>query len=199
MKRTKPVLILFLAYVAGCSSTPPEDRYYSLVLDAADDGVAKVNGDARMRVSLSRIDIPEFLESRAMALQTGGNEIQVAQHHFWAERLDEAIAKVLVRDITEAAKSVDIARGNQNSYCELRVEFDRFHATGNARVLVSGRYWLSSEEGSERGEFDLSQGLTSSGYASAVSTLRNSLVILAREIGGEIESGTVCQEPEPAA
>ena len=180
--------------MVGCGSTPPEDRYYSLVLEAADDGVIEQTEPADLTVNLSRIDVPVFLNSRAMALQTGANEVEIAQHHFWAEPLDEAIAKVLVRDISQTSSRIDIARdGRREANCELRVEFDRFHATDDGRVLASGRYWVSSASGSAKSEFDVSQRLGSSGYTSAVSTLRRSLGTLAADIAGEIEAAEHCQ------
>ena len=146
-----PLIVALALTVAACGSTPPEDRYYSLVLEAADDGVVETNGNAAITVALGRIDLPAFLDTRAMALQTGQNEIELAQHHFWAEPLDEAIGKVLVRDITESTMNIDIVRSAQvDADCELSVEFDRFHATDDTRVLSSGRYWLASANGSAR-------------------------------------------------
>ena len=92
-----------------------------------------------------------------------------------------------------------LPNGSQgDGVCELRLQFDRFHATDDARVLVSGRYWLRSVDGNASREFDVSQTLDTSGYASAVSTLRRSLGSLGRELGGEIEGNEGCRKPEPA-
>ena len=193
-------VVLLVTYLAACGSSPPENTYYSLVLDAAAGGVVQATGDAAINVNLTRIELPTFLESRALALQTGPNQVRSAHSHFWAEPLDEAIAKVLVRDITDAATGIDIDRDEQRKAdCELKVEFDRFHATDDARVLASGRYWIASESGSQKQEFDVSQRLASGGYSSAVSTLRDSLRSLAGEISEEIENGGVCQIADPTA
>ena len=187
-------LLLLAASVAACGSNPPEDRYYSLVLDAVEAEVPQANGDAAVRVSLNGITLPPYLESRAMALQVGSNEIRVSQNHYWAEPLDEAIAKVLVRDIEKETTTIDVLRYQDGDVdCRLKIEFDRFHATDDARVLVSGRYWLISEEGAAKVIFDNSQSLPSSGYASAVSTLRESLLRLATGIAAAIESAAACQ------
>ena len=187
--------------LAGCAATAlPEDSFYSLVLEAADEGAVEAVNDAEIRVDLARIDLPAFLNTRAMALQTGPNQVEVANHHFWAEPLEEAIGKVLVRDIGKETTAVAIDRnGRLNADCELRLEFDRFHGTDDGRVLASGRYWLSSDNGSQRSEFDVSRGLSRSGYGNAVSALRDSLTTLANEIGNEIENGSVCEKDELAA
>lgn len=193
------LIVLLASVVAACASTPPADTYYSLVLEAADEGAVEPNDDAVSQVVLSMVGLPAFLDSRAMVLQVGPNEVQSAQHHFWAERLDEAIAKVLVRDIMNASDTIFLPNTSQSDgACELRLQFDRFHATDDARVLVSGRYWLRSVNGNASREFDVSQILGTSGYASVVSALRHSLGSLGRELGSQIASNEGCRKPEPA-
>lgn len=183
--------------LTGCGSTPPEDRYYSLVLQAADEGAVATSESADVVVNLTHIDLPAFLDSRAMVLQTGANEVEIAQHNFWAESLDEAIGKVLVRDIAQSSRRIDIARNTQrDAACELRVEFDRFHATDSGRVLASGRYVLSSGNVTRQSGFDVSQRLSTDGYASAVVALRRSLADLATHIINEVEARDACR---PAA
>ena len=189
----KASVLLLAAYIAGCGSTPPADNYYSLVLEAAAEGVAQANSDAEITVNLMRIDLPPFLQSRAMALQTGPNQVRAANHHFWAEPLEDAIAKTLARDLSKTATLLNIERNNRrDASCELRVEFDRFHTSDDGQVLASGRYWLDSANGEQRQEFDVSRRLANGGYANAVSALRDALNSLAEDIGSEIASGDIC-------
>ena len=199
MMRKTVCVVLLATCLAACGSTPQEDTYYSLVLDAASNAAVWSNDAVDITVNLARIELPSFLDSRAMAMQTGPNEVRAARHHFWAEALDESIAKVLVRDITQSASTVDIERDRRwGADCELSVEFDRFHATDDGRALASGRYWITSEVGSRKREFDVSRRLTVNGYSAAVSTLRESLRSVAGEIAREIDNSGICQTAELA-
>lgn len=195
MTRSTFVLALVLG-LSACGSNPVEDRYYSLVL-AADDASEAIPADAATPVLLvGPVQLPEYLQRRGLALQVGANEIQTANHHFWAEPLDEAIAKVLVRDISSRTGGIvverDVGRWTEAGDCRLRIEFDKFHATDRARVVSSGRYWLSASASAARQEFDMTQTIAADGYAHAVTALRQSLRNLAAQIADDMQSSSAC-------
>jgi uncharacterized lipoprotein YmbA len=175
MTRHSLVVVVLLG-LAACGSNPVQDNYYSLVL-AADDVTAPVDtGESNPHLVVGPVQLPEYLQRRGIAMQIGANQIQTANHHLWAEPLEEAIAKVLVRDIADLASGVtvnrDAGRWSDSGDCRLRIEFDSFHATDRARVVGSGRYWLSSADREVRQEFDLTETLYGDGYAQAVAALR---------------------------
>ena len=195
MIRTRFVVVV-LSGLAACASSPVEDNYYSLVL-AADDVVAPDAGDeAQVHLIVGPVQLPEYLNKRGLAMQVGSNQVQTAYHHFWAEPLQEAISKVLVRDIAYLADGVtvdrDAGRWTVSGDCRLRIEFDKFHATDRSRVVSSGRYWISSADSSVKQEFNITQSIFADGYASAVEALRESLGVLATEIADTIESHPQC-------
>ena len=129
-------------------------------------------------------------------MQVGPNRIETASHHFWAEPLDEAIAKVLARDIDERTDGLivqrEFGRWTADADCRVRVEFDSFHPTYQTEVVVSGRYWVISEDGSARGDFSLPRRLTADGYAHAVDVLRSALEALADQISGDLAANPAC-------
>jgi uncharacterized lipoprotein YmbA len=195
MTRNSIVVFLLLGLTA-CGSNPVEDHYYSLVL-AADDVTAPVDTDqANTRLIVGPVELAEYLTRRGLAMQIGSNQIQMANHHLWAEPLEEAISKVLVRDIANLASGMaverDAGRWTDAGDCRLRIEFDKFHATDRARVVSSGRYWVSSSDSSVKQEFDVTERLSSGGYDNAVTALRRSLGTLAAQITGTIESNPQC-------
>jgi uncharacterized lipoprotein YmbA len=200
MTRHSFVVVVLLG-LAACGSNPVEDNYYSLVL-AADDVTAPVDtGESNPHLIVGPVQLPEYLQRRGIAMQIGANQIQTANHHLWAEPLEEAISKVLVRDIADLASGLtvdrDAGRWSDSGDCRLRIEFDSFHATDRSRVVNSGRYWLSSTDGEVRKEFDLTETLYGDGYAQAVTALRQSLRTLATHVTGTIESKSLCSA-EPA-
>jgi len=188
--------IVILCGLIACGSTPIEDHYYSLVLAADDSAARAVVSSVNAHLLIGPVELPDFLDQRGIAIQTGSNQVRMANHHFWAEPLEEAIAKVLVRDIARTTSGVsvdrDAGRWSGPGDCRVRIEFDKFHATSDSRVVASGRYWVSSGEEIVRQEFAVSQTLSADGYAHAVAALRESLGMVAEKISATIENNTAC-------
>ena len=195
MSRNSFLIIVLLGLVA-CGSNPLEDHYYSLVL-AADDVTAPVRTEeTTAHLIVGPVRLPEYLNRRGLTMQIDANQIQTANHHFWAEPLEEAISKVLVRDIANLVSGVtvdrDAGRWTDSGDCRLRIEFDKFHATDQSRVVSSGRYWVSSSDANIKQEFAVTQTLSADGHAYAVAALRRSLRTLATQITDSVESNPQC-------
>jgi uncharacterized lipoprotein YmbA len=164
----------------GCAKKPIiENHYYSLVLEAAAGRTSPDHEPAGVRVDLTEVTLPDFLRSRSLVLQVQSNEVIHAKHHHWGEPLDIAIQKVLAWDLSSALPALDIAAGSgRGADCTLTMEFDRFHASDDSRVLVSGRYTLTQGNRVSRREFDVSQVQHGDGYTSAVTGMRSALEAL---------------------
>ncbi len=197
----KPLMsgIIAACLLAGCAAQPPQDYYYSLVL--AGDGSARTSTpEPGARLIVGPIHLPRYLNQRGMVMQLDGHQIQTANHHFWAEPLDEAIGKVLVQDIAQRNTSLEVGREQDRwsgtGNCRLRVEFDKFHATNAARVAVRGRYWLYAHDATpvSQTEFDIAEALTDNGYDHAVTQLRVALGELSVEVSESVRSSKVCTQ-----
>lgn len=171
--------------LAGCRKPPTlENHYYSLVLEAADDHPVSARSVPAGRVDIVEVSMPDFLMSRSLVLQVNSNEVQHAKYHHWGEPLDAAVRKVLSRDLSAAHPSLDIAPGHgRGADCTLFIEFDRFHATGDARVFVSGRYTFVRGAEQVRQEFDVTRVQRGDGYTSAVKGMRQGVRALGEELG----------------
>lgn len=150
------------------------------------DNVAKTES-----LKIGLIELPDFLQTRALAMQVAKNEIILARHHSWADRLDDSIVAVLelslarVRPQLSTVETSDVA-------CRLALRFDRFHAAERGEVLVSGHYSLEVNGATIRREFDVSRVLSVGGYANAVSELRLALNDLAGGLDKAITSAGGC-------
>ncbi len=201
MNHARPCFIaIVLLMIAACASRPVEEHYYSLVL-AADQANVPVNDDREgAHLTVGPVLLPAYLNRRGMSIAVGANQIRTANHHFWAEPLDEAISKVLVLDASRLLDHVvvdrDAGRWTPAGGCRLRLEFDRFHATDDSRVVISGRYWVSSPKVNIRQEFHMTRSLSADGYGHAVETLRHSLGALAAKIVTSIENNPLCLESD---
>ncbi|MDJ0908757.1 MAG: PqiC family protein [Woeseiaceae bacterium] len=186
---------LAIACLSACGSNDTvEDRYYSLVLAAGPAGNATDDGAAHLIVG--PIELPRYLDGRGLSMQVGPNRIETANHHFWAEPLDEAIAKVLARDIDENTDDLVVqresGRWSGNADCRLRIEFDAFHPTFRSDVVVTGRYWIGTDDNVARRDFSLRRGLTADGYAHAVDVLRGALADLAEQVSDDLAAESGC-------
>lgn len=190
--------VLLLLSLSACSSQPAKDQYYSLILQAGDATTSARSGAAKAQLIVGPIQLARYLDQPGLAMQLGANQIRIANHHFWAEPLDEAIGKLLVHDISsqvdEIAVDRDAGRWTDDGDCRLRVEFDRFHATQDSRVVTTGRYWVrdNSSGKSTKREFDLVRPLSDDGYSHAVRQLRATIASLSGEIVEHIVETAAC-------
>ena len=121
-----------LASLVACASNPAQDHYYSLVLASDNELMAINENKADRRMIVGPIQLARYLDQPGLPIQTSESQIQSANHHFWAEALDEAIAKVLVQDIARHIDAVtverDAGRWTPDTQCRVRLEFDKFLA-----------------------------------------------------------------------
>ena len=94
MKQSACLIAVLVALFAACSTAPPQRHEYSLLLDAL-PATSASESERTETLSIRSIDLPAFLQTRALAMQIAENEIVMARHHTWADRLDNSIAKVL--------------------------------------------------------------------------------------------------------
>ena len=198
MSWTRAAVFVSLLGVAACTSAPVEEHHYSLVLDALNDADLVPSSDADAALAVISITLPEYLRSNNLVMQIGDNEILPARRHFWAEPLDDSIKRVLTYDLDRKLPDIAVYGAPVADGCLLHVEFDRFHATDEARVVASGRYSLLFSDGRIERSFDTSRTLPVGGYANSISELRNSVSALAAELVLEIEGKISCQQKDEA-
>lgn len=199
MHWTTTVVLVSILGVVACSSAPVEEHHYSLLLDALGDSTVVTSPDSDATLTVTSITLPEYLQSNNLVMQVGDNEILPARRHFWAEPLDESIKTVLANDLQRRLSGIAVRSEPTADACLLSVQFDRFHATDGARVVVSGRYTLLFPGGRIERAFDTSRGLPIGGYVNSVSELRNSVSELTAELVSEIEGTFSCLPVEEAA
>lgn len=191
------VLGVAIMWLSACGSSPAiPDRYYSLVLAGNDVVSEGIDEAATARLIVGPVQLPAYLGERGLPMQVAPNRIESAHHHFWAEPLDEAIAKVLTRDIARHTNGIDVERESgrftPTGDCRLRLEFDAFHATSESSVMASGRYWIISKDTSDRHAFGLTRTLEVDGYAHAVDVQRGMLETLSQQISDDVQGTPAC-------
>lgn len=148
MKVNLSLILMMLLALTGCVSTttaPIEYYMLSRSVNAVDSVVELSNKPA---VVIENIDLAAYLKQSGMIIQTGDNQLLVSKNHLWAESLDLALPKALVRELQKQSdqysyylKTVDWV--GQTDY-RLRLRIDSLQSTDQGEVVSAGRYQLIS-------------------------------------------------------
>ncbi len=206
MKTVKNILTVFtvLLLVACISSPTDRVKYYSLSLDSgeAPTSVSNSLNQQELQVVVGPVQLPKFLRQDKLIMQIGAHEIYSANFHRWAEPLEESVAKVLIQALnkenTHYRFSKIFPQWRKNAQFNLKLEFEKFHATDAAEVVVSGRYWLYDNQSNLKIDqtFNLSDTLTQDGYLHTVEKLQGRLHQLSNEIMRTLNQLTVKQSKQ---
>ncbi len=172
-----------VSMLCACISSPEKVHLYSLALSADTEHMQGTEpaGANRCRVVVGSIELPRFLRQRGLALQVGETRVVSARHNLWAEPLEEAVSQLLVQRLNRKSEKFRFentaGQWNQGATWHLRLEFEQFHATDAANVVVSGRYWLYGKNHAPIVDniFNYSKPLTEDGYTHVVITLRQTI------------------------
>ena len=175
LPRLVPGLVLIVLCLAACASGPATPiEYYVLApqVSAADSVVERSN---RPTLVIENVDLAAYLRQTGMIIQTGNNQILVSRTHLWAESLESALPKALVRELQRQSddysyylKSVDWV--GETDY-RLRLRIDSLQSTDRGEVVSAGRYQLISAEDAGSPvvvDFSFVRDLDQDGYAYAV-------------------------------
>jgi uncharacterized lipoprotein YmbA len=200
MKMQLPALFLLIAGLAGCASEPVVINYYALVppVSAEDQVVQRADKPALV---IERVELAEYLLQSGMIIQSGDNQLLVSRSNLWAESLQLALPKALVRELQRQSdeysyylKTVDwIPRADYR----LRLRMDSLQATDQGEVVAAGRYQLISEHGSHRhviADFNFHRDLNADGYEQSVEQMQALLAEIARAILTSLD-GLAGQDP----
>jgi len=181
-------LFLLLAGIAGCASEPVTVHYYALVppVSAADEVVQRMD---KPTLVIERVELAQYLRQPGMVIQTGSNQLQVSKNNLWAESLELALPKALVRELQRQSddysyylKTLDWV--DQTDY-RLRLRIDSLQATAQGEVITSGRFQLISEHGAKPQvfvDFNFQRDLDQDGFEHSVEQIQ----LLVAEIAGAI-------------
>ena len=181
-------IFLLLAGIAGCASEPVTVHYYALVppVSAMDEVVQRAD---KPTLVIERVELAKYLQQPGMVIQTGSNQLLVSKNNLWAESLELALPKALVRELQRQSddysyylKTLDwVARTDYR----LRLRVDSLQATAQGEVITSGRFQLISEHGSSPQvfvDFNFQRDLDQDGFEHSVEQIQ----ILVGEIAGAI-------------
>jgi len=155
LHRQKHVAIIVLALaLAGClgGQSPPTSFYMISPLNPSQTGTLAATADGRIRIGLSTVTVPEYLNRSEIVINLDNTVYQLADFSKWAEPLSDNLTRVLEENLTNLLhdNSIDIYLASDSSILpDYRLEVDVLRLDGNLGdqvTLVAQWALLAAEE-----------------------------------------------------
>jgi uncharacterized lipoprotein YmbA len=134
---------------SGCVKLQPvadKTRFYVLSPLQATASSTPATGEY-LAIGIGRIDIPDYLQRKQIAVRKASNEIQYSETFHWAERLDKGIQRVLGANFAELLGSTNVvlsAGGPNSVQAEVYVSVQRFESNDQGRVVLEARWRIAN-------------------------------------------------------
>jgi len=155
LRRPKHIAIILLSLaLAGClgGQSPPTSFYMLSPLNPSQTGTLAATADGRIRIGLSTVTVPEYLNRSEIVINLDNTVYQLADFSKWAEPLSDNLTRVLEENLTNLLHddSIDIFLASDSSILpDYRLEVDVLRLDGNLGdqvTLVAQWALLAAEE-----------------------------------------------------
>ena len=129
------IMICWLA-LAGCLGGPsaPTNFYMLSPLSSSPTGTLAATAEARIRIGLETVVVPEYLNRNEIVLNLDNTIFQLAEFNQWAEPLDGNLTRVLGENLTNLLQgdSIRVFLASESSIpLDYRLEVDVLRLDGN--------------------------------------------------------------------
>ena len=177
----KYVLGAMLMLLAGCSSSQQPLSYYQL---PAAPLYSKQDVTLAQELYVEPVQLASFLNGRGLVLQQSDVELVVARQHLWAEPLTQQLQRQLTdRLAPQLTDYVAVLQPGSNTV-RVALQLDGFHALAEGYAIVSGRFAVSAQPGSQ--PFNIRIALADDGYPALVQALGQAVQQLSQQIAAQL-------------
>jgi uncharacterized lipoprotein YmbA len=129
------ILICWLT-LAGCLGGPsaPTNFYMLSPLSSSPDGTSVATAEARIRIGLETVVVPEYLNRNEIVVNLDNTVYQLAEFNQWAEPLSDNLTRVLEQNLTNLLRddAIDVILASETSIpFDYRLEVDVIRLDGN--------------------------------------------------------------------
>ena len=169
-----------LALLLPSCSSGPATNYYSLFPSAALG--TKPKALAYDSIGIGPIEVPGYLNNSSIVSRTTSQRLNVSGVHAWAEPLDDAIIRVIQRNLQIASPDAHVQGFpwdmRNKPKVQLQIEFLEFDGVRGERIKLAADWVLIELEKNQvltRGREELTVASTDASYSAYVSSLNNLL------------------------
>jgi len=182
-------LVLGLAGCAGCFRSGPPDQFYMLRAEDAPVG-NRMAGDGPL-LGLGPIRIPAYLDRPQIVTAASAQEYRLSEDHRWAERLDDNIARVTARNLSNYLPTVRIVMHpwprEPKPDIQIALTLQEMHVDARGQIRMSALWSLRGNGREPRGyQFNCNLPASISDYAVMVEAQSQCLARLNRAMAQEI-------------
>jgi uncharacterized protein len=178
---------MFSMLTVACANAPQPLNYYQLD-QARDSNIKQLTFADRQIVTLTRLEVPEYLKQSRLVLKQANQQLHFSASHLWAEVPEKAIYHALLEDLNNQSDTHHFITWHNkhkvHQNMSSRVVIRHFYPTESGDVVLSGYAELTNKEANSVAmkEFYIRSELQTDGYAHAVETMRKQLPELAKEL-----------------
>ena len=191
---------LCLVLISGCGVTKPS-KYY--LLTAVEQNSAGTLAGPENVLGIGPLTFPAYLDRPQIALRSGGNQLEYAESHRWAEPLKAAFSHTLSENLSimlpvERAVIYPWSRSTPLDY-QVIINVTRFDADVSGTVILTADWEIirssdSKSMGQDKATYSEAAG--SSDYPAIVAAQSRAVEQLSRNIATAINSaGLVADQP----
>lgn len=209
MMKAAGILVVVVAMLAGCESTPTNFFYLEPLSPPPGEAGGTGAGEGGIRLSVEEVGIPRYLDRPDIVSQRGGTSLDVSEGNQWAEPLKDGIARTVQGDLAHllADRRVMVLPARfTDADAELYVEVSRFEVTpaGEAVVEAQWRIVRTSDRAEvvvERSEHR--QPVAGQDYPAITTALNEALHGVSRDIAAatkqQIDRRSISPSPDRSA
>jgi uncharacterized lipoprotein YmbA len=176
-----------LALGAACAS--PMSSFYTLDSTATSDG-----GPATpYAVVVGAVTIPSSVSHPQFTVQLSANQVEIDEYHRWAAPLDDAIGRVVARDLAALLGTPNVASGSVGNFTpayRVTIDVQRFQSTLGSSALVDALWTVSKMGGGppRSGRSIAQEAVSGAGYDALAAAHSRALAKLSADIAAAIRA-----------
>jgi uncharacterized protein len=184
------LLILLVASLAGCSSSP-KPSFYTLSTEGAPTALA--DAKASYSVAVGPLTLPDMLNRPQMVVRVDANRVEIDEFHRWAGPLKQDMVRVIAENMAQALgiprvlSSTQSGAGNVDFAVALDVQ--RFDTTPGKGVTIEAAWTVRrSAGGTKSGHVLVEEPAGAEGYDALVAAHSRALGRVSRDIAKDVQS-----------
>jgi uncharacterized protein len=203
MRRGTVVRCLLGLGLAGCAVTDPT-QYYTLGQNAARSAESSESASipsapdatGAVGIGVGPVIIPGYLQRSQIVTRTGGDHVELAMFHRWAEPLEDGIARILAEEIGARVPTERIVTFPWRGVTARSIQYQvvvtvvRLDGRSGGDVTLDTRWRILGKGGDELAirRSMVSETAAGPGYEPMVAAMTRALVTLGQQIAVQIRA-----------
>lgn len=181
------LILLSPLLLMACSSVTPPTHYYLLSQDLGPTAEVR---STQSSVYLETVTLTDYLNQPALVMLADDQQAHVANYHFWGERLDKAVSRVITYDLEHACQcrvlDKQLADEQPRNAAVLSIHIEQMASNLGGSVILAGRYRLTQNQEQKIHRFHYQETMAGTGFKSAVATKRRLVKQLASNVNQQL-------------